>query len=66
MRECLEELARTKRGIAVNFAAAAGTKLVSINGTIATVADDHMVMVDIYGNTMIVPFVSIAYIEIKK
>lgn len=67
MRERMEELAREKRSIAVNFAAApSGNKLVSINGTIATVSDDHMVVNDMYGNVMIIPFASIAYIEVKK
>lgn len=66
MRERLLELANAKKQVAVNFAAAAGGKLVSISGTVAQVGDDHMIMQDIYGNLMLVPFVSIAYIEIKK
>lgn len=66
MKQRLEELARDKKNISVSFAAAAGGKLVSINGSIASVGDDFMTMTDIYGNTMIVPFASIVFIEIKK
>ncbi len=66
MRSRLEEWCKAKRTIAVNFSAAAGTKLVSTNGTIAEVGDDYMIMTDIYNNTMLVPFAGIAYIELKK
>lgn len=66
MRERLLQLAQSKQVIAINFPAAAGGKLLSANGTIKEVGEDHMVMQDIYGNVMIVPFTSIAYIEVKK
>ncbi len=66
MRTRLEEWRQAKRSIAVNFSASAGTKLISTNGIIAEVGDDFMMLTDIYGNTMLIPFASIAYIELKK
>ena len=66
MRERLEEFARNKNQIAVNFAAAFGAKLVSVAGTVAEVGDDYMIMNDIYANVMLIPFGNIACIEIRK
>ncbi len=66
MRKYLEELAAQKKAIQVNFAASTGNKLVSISGTIREVGDDYMILHDIYGNVMFIPFSGITYIEIKK
>lgn len=66
MRERLQLLADSKTQVQINFPASAGGKLVSASGIIKEVYDDHLVMNDIYGNAMIVPYVSIAYIEVKK
>lgn len=66
MRERMRQLAESKKQVAINFAAAAGGKLVSISGIVVEVTDDHMIVNDIYGNHMIVPYVSIAFIEVKK
>lgn len=66
MRERLLQFAESKQVIAINFPAAAGGKLLSATGTVKEVGDDHMVMQDIYANVMIIPFSSIAYIEVKR
>ncbi len=66
MREHLLRIAAEKKVVGVNFQAASGAKLISASGTILEVGDDFMIMQDIYGNTMIVPFMGIAYIEIKR
>ena len=66
MREKLMQYAAEKKVIGVNFNAAAGGKLVSTSGTIAEVGDDFMMMQDIYGNAMVIPFAAIAYIEVKR
>lgn len=66
MREKLMQFAAEKKVIGVNFNAAAGGKLVSTSGTIVEVGADFMVMQDIYGNVMIVPFHSIAFLEVKR
>ena len=66
MRERFIKLAQEKRQVQVNFAAAAGGKLVSASGIIMEVGEDFVVMNDIYSNSMIIPFSSMAYIEIKK
>lgn len=66
MRQRIEVLITEKKQVGVNFAAGAGTKLISISGTIVAVGNDHFLINDIYGNSMMVPFSGIAYIEIKK
>ncbi len=66
MREKLLQFAAEKKVIAVNFNAASGAKLISASGTIIEVSNDFMVMQDIYGNAIIVPFTGIAYIEVKR
>ncbi len=66
MREKLLQFAAEKKVIAVNFNAASSAKLISASGTVIEVGDDFMTMQDIYGNVMIVPFQSIAYIEVKR
>jgi hypothetical protein len=66
MRQKLEHFMQSKQMLAFNFAAAAGGKLVSVNGMVSEVGDDFVTIADIYGNSMIIPFVSIAFIEIKK
>lgn len=64
--EVLQSLIPTKQQVAVNFSAAAGGKLVSASGTVASVGQDYFILLDIYGNSMVVPVHSMAYIEIKK
>lgn len=66
IRDHLNDLITTKKVVAVNFSASAGDKLVSASGTFKEVGDDYTIMADIYNNTMLIPLVSIAYIEIKK
>jgi hypothetical protein len=66
MREKLLQFAAEKKVIGVNFNAAAGGKLISASGTITEVGADFMVMMDIYNNAMIIPFQSIAYLEVKR
>ena len=66
MREKLMQYAAEKKVIGVNFNASSGGKLVSTSGTIAEVGDDFMMMQDIYGNAMVIPFSAIAYIEVKR
>ena len=66
LRDRLEQFVVSKQNIQLNFPASAGGKLVSASGTIKEVADDHLLMVDIYGNSMIVPMANITYIEAKK
>ena len=66
MRRRLIEFMQGKRQIGVNFPAAAGGKLFSASGTIVEVGDDFIMMQDIYGNAMLVPIASIAFIEVKK
>lgn len=66
LRQRLEAFAQAKQSIGVNFAASAGTKLVSATGTVIEVGDDYFAMNDIYGNSMVVPTAGVAYIEIKK
>ena len=66
MQERLKQLMESKAIVAINFMASAGAKLVNITGTIAEVNDGSLTLNDIYGNVMLVPFNSIAYLEIKK
>ncbi len=66
MRQKLEHFMQAKQMLAFNFAAAAGGKLVSVSGMVSEVGDDFVAVADIYGNTMIIPFGSIAFVEIKK
>lgn len=66
MRERLLQLAQERRQVAVNFPASAAGKLVAASGTIGEVGEDYFILLDIYGNTMIVPLGSVSYIEIKK
>ncbi len=66
MREKLLQFAAEKKVIGVNFNAAAGGKLVSTSGTITEVGADFMMMQDIYGNAMIIPFQAIAFLEVKR
>lgn len=66
MRTLLETLKAEKRQLTVNFPAAHGGKLVTASGIIVEVGDDYFLMADIYGNHMLVPTASVAYIEIKK
>ncbi|MCC8109949.1 MAG: hypothetical protein LIQ30_13085 [Planctomycetes bacterium] len=66
MREKLQELADTKRVVAVSFPAANGNKLSSITGTIVEVGDDWFILHDIYGNVLLVPLTGLSYIELKK
>ncbi len=66
MREKLRHLASEKRVVGVNFNAASEAKLVSVSGTIVEVGGDFMTLQDIYGNTMLIPFMSVAYIEIRR
>ncbi len=66
MRQKLEQFQSDRRMLAINFAAAAGGKLVSVSGLVSEVGDDFVAVADIYGNTLLIPFGSIAFIEIKK
>lgn len=66
LREYLESLVKTKQQVGINFPAGAGTKLVSASGTIVSVGEDFLLLNDIYGNSMAVPFAGMSYIEIKK
>lgn len=66
MRERLLQLIADKRQVQINFPAAENGKLVSASGTIQEAGEDHLILRDIYGNTMIVPYASISYIEVKK
>lgn len=66
LRERLETLIQGKQQVSVNFPAGAGTKLISASGTITSVGQDYFMLLDIYGNSMVVPFASVAYVEIKK
>lgn len=64
--QLLQELLQNKNQVNINFTAATGTKLVSISGTVREVGEDYFTLFDIYGNAMIVPTTSVAYIEVKK
>lgn len=66
LRERLEVFITTKQNIQINFPAGHGGKLLSASGIIKEVEEDHLLMADIYGNTMIVPMSGIVYIEAKK
>ena len=66
MRQILEGLIQSRQQVGVNFSAGAGTKLISTSGIVVEVGEDYFMLHDIYGNSMLVPTASVAYIEIKK
>ncbi len=66
MRDRLEQIAASKKVVSVFFPASSGGKLVNAAGTITEVGADFLMLADIYGNNMLVPFAAISYIEIKK
>ncbi len=66
MRARIEQIAAAKKVVSVFFPASSGGKLVNAAGTITEVADDFLILTDIYGNSMLVPYAGISYIEIKK
>lgn len=66
MRKRLEDLIASKKNVNINFSAASGARLVSVAGTVTEAGDDFLVLTDIYGNNLLIPYAGIAYIEMRK
>ncbi|MDR1519446.1 MAG: hypothetical protein LBU23_04795, partial [Planctomycetota bacterium] len=65
MKKRLLELIAANTKIQLFFHGSAGNKLVSVNGVLVEADDDHLVLSDLYSNTLLIPMNSIAYIEVK-